>query len=243
MAVPGLDVGWLGRYDLTDDMGITAQFDDRGSSRPPSACQSLRRRGQSRGHAGREPRLHAAGSAAATASRLCDRRRGDAQRLPAGPRRAARGFLMRRAARCRVSLAGQALLLGASSRMPDRSRRHRRPYRSGAGGSRRRPAWRTASRRAARCGSRPAATRPRYGVCLFEDNGQCEEWALLRGQCPVGGIRITATSRRRRATARSAAELRRHQRAERHGARAGQPHLPGKSACDALALYEGRCPG
>jgi len=30
-----------------------------------------------------------------------------------------------------------------------------------------------------------------YGVCLFEDNLQCEEWAMLRGDCPVGGIRIT----------------------------------------------------
>lgn len=30
-----------------------------------------------------------------------------------------------------------------------------------------------------------------YGVCLFEDNRQCEEWALLRGDCPVGGRKIT----------------------------------------------------
>jgi putative hemolysin len=30
-----------------------------------------------------------------------------------------------------------------------------------------------------------------YGVCLFEDNRQCEEWALLRGDCPVGGLKIT----------------------------------------------------
>lgn len=30
-----------------------------------------------------------------------------------------------------------------------------------------------------------------YGVCLFEDNRQCEEWALLRGQCPVGGVKVT----------------------------------------------------
>lgn len=30
-----------------------------------------------------------------------------------------------------------------------------------------------------------------YAVCLFEDNRQCEEWALLRGQCPVGGLKIT----------------------------------------------------
>ena len=30
-----------------------------------------------------------------------------------------------------------------------------------------------------------------FGVCLFEDNRQCEEWALLRGQCPAGGLRVT----------------------------------------------------
>lgn len=30
-----------------------------------------------------------------------------------------------------------------------------------------------------------------YGVCLFEDNRQCEEWSLLRGQCPEGGVKIT----------------------------------------------------
>ena len=30
-----------------------------------------------------------------------------------------------------------------------------------------------------------------YGVCVFEDNRQCEEWAMLRGDCPVGGVKIT----------------------------------------------------
>lgn len=30
-----------------------------------------------------------------------------------------------------------------------------------------------------------------YGVCRFEDDRQCEEWALLRGECPAGGLRIT----------------------------------------------------
>ncbi len=30
-----------------------------------------------------------------------------------------------------------------------------------------------------------------YGVCMFEDNKQCEEWAMLRGECPVGGIKVT----------------------------------------------------
>jgi putative hemolysin len=30
-----------------------------------------------------------------------------------------------------------------------------------------------------------------YGICLFEDNRQCEEWAMLRGNCPVGGIKVS----------------------------------------------------
>jgi len=30
-----------------------------------------------------------------------------------------------------------------------------------------------------------------YGVCIFEDNRQCEEWALMRGECPAGGLKIT----------------------------------------------------
>lgn len=30
-----------------------------------------------------------------------------------------------------------------------------------------------------------------YGICYFEDNRQCEEWALLRGDCPEGGRKVT----------------------------------------------------
>ena len=30
-----------------------------------------------------------------------------------------------------------------------------------------------------------------FGVCVFEDNLQCEEWAMMRGECPVGGIKVT----------------------------------------------------
>jgi len=30
-----------------------------------------------------------------------------------------------------------------------------------------------------------------FGVCYFEDNYQCEEWALMRDECPVGGRKIT----------------------------------------------------
>ena len=30
-----------------------------------------------------------------------------------------------------------------------------------------------------------------HGVCYFEDNRQCEEWALMRGECPSGGVKVT----------------------------------------------------
>lgn len=30
-----------------------------------------------------------------------------------------------------------------------------------------------------------------YGVCFFTDNRQCEEWSMFRGECPVGGLKIT----------------------------------------------------
>jgi putative hemolysin len=30
-----------------------------------------------------------------------------------------------------------------------------------------------------------------YGVCTFEGNRQCEEWALMHGDCPPGGLKVT----------------------------------------------------
>lgn len=30
-----------------------------------------------------------------------------------------------------------------------------------------------------------------FGVCWFEDARQCEEWALMRGECPTGGRKVT----------------------------------------------------
>ena len=30
-----------------------------------------------------------------------------------------------------------------------------------------------------------------YGICYFEDNRQCEEWAMFRGDCPIGGVKVT----------------------------------------------------
>lgn len=30
-----------------------------------------------------------------------------------------------------------------------------------------------------------------YGLCFFEDNRACEEWAMFRGECPLGGVKTT----------------------------------------------------
>lgn len=30
-----------------------------------------------------------------------------------------------------------------------------------------------------------------YGLCYFDDNRACEEWAMLRGDCPIGGRKTT----------------------------------------------------
>jgi putative hemolysin len=32
------------------------------------------------------------------------------------------------------------------------------------------------------------------GVCVFNDNKQCEEWALFRGECPLGGVDVSGLS-------------------------------------------------
>lgn len=87
-----------------------------------------------------------------------------------------------------------------------------------------------------------------YGVCLFEDNRQCEEWALLRGECPAGGIKVTGyvTPQARYCAIRGGDyAVTRRQTAETPEQAAtpeqGSCTLPGKPACDALALYEGRC--
>jgi putative hemolysin len=47
---------------------------------------------------------------------------------------------------------------------------------------------------AAAAGTLQIERRPdggQYGVCVFDDNRQCEEWALFRGQCPAGGLKVT----------------------------------------------------
>jgi putative hemolysin len=81
-----------------------------------------------------------------------------------------------------------------------------------------------------------------YGVCVFEDNRQCEEWALLRGACPVGGLKVTGyvTPQARYCAIRGGAYAVTMEPTATTPEQ-GTCTLSGQPPCDALALYEGRC--
>ena len=80
-----------------------------------------------------------------------------------------------------------------------------------------------------------------HGVCYFEDNLQCEEWALMRGECPVGGVKVTGyTTDATRYCAITGGEY-------AITANSGRPDeqgvctLPGGVQCDAAGFYNGKC--
>jgi putative hemolysin len=71
-----------------------------------------------------------------------------------------------------------------------------------------------------------------FGVCVFADNRQCEEWALFHGECPADGLRVTGyltpASRYCAITGGRYAEP-------------GTCTLPGGKTCDAEAFWAGTC--
>lgn len=80
-----------------------------------------------------------------------------------------------------------------------------------------------------------------FGVCVFTDNHQCEEWALLRGECPKGGLRVTGyiTAAGRYCAITGG----RYSTVSPPGVspERGTCSLPNGKSCDADALYEGTC--
>jgi len=87
--------------------------------------------------------------------------------------------------------------------------------------------------------SRPDGAQ--FGVCYFEDNRQCEEWALLRGACPEGGVKVTGyvTEAGRFCAISGGSYVSTATAAE--GEEVGVCTLPDGTACDAQAYYEGAC--
>ena len=72
-----------------------------------------------------------------------------------------------------------------------------------------------------------------FGVCVFADNRQCEEWALFRGQCPTGGLKVTGylTPASRFCAITGG----------RYDDAASACALPGGKTCSAEAYYAGTC--
>lgn len=97
---------------------------------------------------------------------------------------------------------------------------------------------------AARGGALNMERRPdggQYGVCVFTDNYQCEEWAMFRGECPVGGLRVTGYVTP--AARYCAITGGRYTIVTNSGAanEQGVCSLPGDKVCSADAYYGGTC--
>ena len=80
-----------------------------------------------------------------------------------------------------------------------------------------------------------------YGVCVFADNRQCEAWALLRSECPTGGVPV---ARYVTAAARYCAITGGRYTITDHGGASGEQgaciYSDGKK-CDAVAYYRRTC--
>jgi putative hemolysin len=82
-----------------------------------------------------------------------------------------------------------------------------------------------------------------YGVCVFEDNRQCEEWALYREECPRGGAKISGNeTRAARYCVIRGGRYEVIQRATGSLKEQGLCTLPSGFRCDARGLFFGECP-
>jgi putative hemolysin len=93
-------------------------------------------------------------------------------------------------------------------------------------------------------GTPKTETRPdggQYGVCYFGDNYVCEQWALLHGECPAGGVKVTGYStpaaRYCAITGGKYVPI----GTTDTGQEAGNCTLPSGKVCDAGDYYNGAC--
>lgn len=87
--------------------------------------------------------------------------------------------------------------------------------------------------------SRPDGAQ--FGVCYFMDNRQCEEWALLRGDCPIGGVKVTGfITEAGRFCGISGGQYNVTVEGDMNTER-GTCTLPDGTVCEAQAFYEGAC--
>ncbi len=78
-----------------------------------------------------------------------------------------------------------------------------------------------------------------YGVCYFDDNRQCEEWALFRDDCRAGGMKVTGyvTPAARYCVITGG----RYTMTGFEGEEQGTCTFSTGKICDAWELWEGKC--
>ena len=82
-----------------------------------------------------------------------------------------------------------------------------------------------------------------YGICYFEDNRQCEEWALMRGDCPAGGLKVTGyVTDAAVYCAITGGEYAVTEQATDSRAEQGACTLKSGTICDAVEYFNGTCP-
>ncbi len=81
-----------------------------------------------------------------------------------------------------------------------------------------------------------------YGVCVFEDNLQCEEFAMMNGECPVGGIKVTGyVTDAARYCAITGGTYSTTGGTNSDGQEEGTCSFSNGSSCDVFAYYDGTC--
>lgn len=78
-----------------------------------------------------------------------------------------------------------------------------------------------------------------YGVCYFDDNRQCEEWALFRDECPLGGKKVTGYITP--ASRYCAIIGGQYSMTGFEGEEQGSCTLKNGNVCDVWELWEGKC--
>ena len=79
-----------------------------------------------------------------------------------------------------------------------------------------------------------------FGVCTFAENLQCEEWAMMRGQCRTGGIKVTGFVTPAARYCAITGGTYKVTAASNTPAEKGTCAFKGK-ACDAQAWFDGTC--
>ena len=102
-----------------------------------------------------------------------------------------------------------------------------------------------ASQNCAKKGGKPTIEKNpgggEYGVCVFADNRQCEEWAMLRGQCRTGGVKVTGYVTPAARYCAITGGTYKVSSADNTPGEQGTCTFRGANACDALAYYQGSC--